>query len=136
MGYAHMTDIEHVLLNGSIAEIGALYRSRRVSVVEAVTWFLARIARFKDLNAVRDVAEHASEDAERADHELGQGIDHGPLHGMPVLLKDNILARSVRASAGARALADFKPNRDATLVAKLRAAGAIVLGKTNMTEFA
>ena len=57
MGYAHMTDIERVLLNGSIAEIGALYRSRRISVAEAVSWFLARIERFKDLNAVRDISE-------------------------------------------------------------------------------
>ena len=136
MGYAHMTDIERVLLNGSIAEIGALYRSRRISVAEAVSWFLARIERFKDLNAVRDISEHALDDAKRADHELSQGIDHGPLHGIPVLLKDNILARGLRASAGARALADFEPSRDATLVARLRAAGAIVLGKTNMTEFA
>ena len=131
-----MSDIEHVLLNGSIAEIGVLYRSRRITVVGAVAWYLARIERFKDLNAVREVSEHALEDAKRADHELAQGIDHGPLHGIPVLLKDNILARGLRASAGARALADFKPSRDATLVAKLRAAGCIVLGKTNMTEFA
>ena len=131
-----MSDIEHVLLNGSIAEIGALYRSRRITVVEAIAWYLARIERFKDLNAVREVSEHALEDAKRADHELAQGVDHGPLHGIPVLLKDNILARGLRASAGARAFADFKPNRDATLVAKLRAAGCIVLGKTNMTEFA
>ena len=131
-----MTDIERVLLNGSIAEIGALYRSHRTSVVEAVAWYLTRIERFKDLNAVRDISEHARADAKRADHELARGIDHGPLHGIPVLLKDNILARGLRASAGARALAEFKPSRDATLVAKLRAAGAIVLGKTNMTEFA
>jgi amidase len=131
-----MSDIEHVLLNGSIAEVGALYRSRRASVVEAAAWYLTRIERCKDLNAVRDRSEHALEDAKRADHELGQGIDHGALHGIPVLLKDNILVRGLRASAGAQALADFKPSRDATLIAKLRAAGAIVLGKTNMTEFA
>jgi amidase len=104
-----MSDIEHVLLNGSIAEIGALYRPRRTSVVDAVAWYLARIERFKDLNAVRDVSEHALDDAKHADHELAQGIDHGPLHGIPVLLKDNILARGLRASAGARALADSDP---------------------------
>ncbi len=131
-----MSDIEHILLNGSIAEIGALYRSHRTSVVEAVAWYLARIERFKELNAVRDISEHGLDDAKRADHELASGIDRGPLHGIPVLLKDNILARGLRASAGSRALAEFRPNRDATLVAKLRAAGAIVLGKTNMTEFA
>ena len=102
-----MSDIGRVLLNGSIAEIGALYRLRRISVVEAVAWYLARIERLKDLNAVRDISEHALDDAKRADHELAQGIDYGPLHGIPVLLKDNILARGLRASAGARALADF-----------------------------
>jgi amidase len=136
MEHVHMTDIERVLLNGSIGEIGALYRSRRISVVEAVSWFLSRIERCKDLNAVRDISKHALDDAKRSDHELAQGTDHGPLHGIPVLLKDNVLARGMRASAGSRALADFKPSRDATLVARLRAAGAIVLGKTNMTEFA
>ncbi len=100
-----MSDIEHILLNGSIAEIGALYRSRGMSVIEAVAWYLARIERFRDLNAVRDISEHAVADAKRADHELAQGIDRGPLHGIPVLLKDNILTRGLRdvgGSPGAR----------------------------------
>ena len=59
-----------------------------------------------------------------------------PLHGIPVLVKDNILASGMNATAGAAALKGFRPRRDATLVARLRAAGAIVIGKTNLTEFA
>jgi amidase len=74
--------------------------------------------------------------AKLADDALANGSDLGPLHGIPVLLKDNIFARGMRASAGAKALAAFEPARDASLVSRLRAAGCIVLGKTNMTEFA
>jgi amidase len=68
---------------------------------------------------------------------LAAGRDRGPLHGIPVLLKDNILtADGMTASAGAAALSKFTPRRDATLVRRLREAGAIILGKTNLTEFA
>ena len=67
---------------------------------------------------------------------LAAGHRRGPLHGIPVLLKDNVLAADMTATAGAAALKGFKPRRDATLVARLRVAGAIVIGKTNLTEFA
>lgn len=132
-----MSDIEGVLLNGSIEQVGNLYRTRRASVAEVVSWYLARIRRFPDLNAVRETATKALDEAKRADDDMARGNLTGPLHGIPVLLKDNIFTGcGLRASAGARALADFRPSRDATLVGRLRAAGAIVLGKTNMTELA
>jgi amidase len=131
-----MSDIESILANGSITEIGALYRSRRASVVEAVSWYLARIERMAHLNAVREISAQALQAAKLADDALAKGSDLGPLHGIPVLLKDNIFARGMRASAGAKALAAFTPARDATVVSRLRAAGCIVVGKTNMTEFA
>jgi amidase len=131
-----MSDIEKILINGSIAEIGGLYRTRQASVTEAVQWYLARIERLGYLNAVREISSRALEDATRADDALAKGHDAGPLHGIPVLLKDNIFVSGMRASAGVKALADFRPARDATLVTKLRAAGAIILGKTNLTEFA
>ena len=129
-----MADIESIFINGSIAEIGDLYRKRRTSVTEAVKWYLARIERLGDLNAVREVSGTALEEAKRADEALASGRDAGPLHGIPVLLKDNIFVSGLRASV--KALADFRPPRDASLVTRLRAAGAIILGKTNLTEFA
>lgn len=135
------TDIETTLAEGSIAEIGRAIRSGAVSVEEVVGYFLGRIDALNDkgpsLNAVRTVSPCAIDDARAADAELAAGEDRGPLHGIPVLLKDNILTGcGMPASGGARALADFVPARDATLVECLRRAGAIVLSKTNLTEFA
>lgn len=134
-------DPERMLLQGSIAEIGAALRDKTVSVEETVSFFLHRIETLSrtapELNAVRTVSALALEDAKAADAALAGGNDLGPLHGIPVLLKDNILTGcGMPASAGAQALAAFVPDSDATLVARLRRAGAIVLGKTNMTEFA
>jgi amidase len=136
-----LRDIDDVLLRGSISEIGAAIRSRRVSVSELVDWYQKRIGTYdkgpNGLNAVRSLARGAREAARAADDEIAKGQDRGPLHGIPVLLKDNILTSDgLRASAGALALADFVPKREATIVRRLREHGAIVLGKTNMTEFA
>ena len=132
-----MKDVNDILVGGSIAEIGAAYRRRELSAADAVAFYLKRIEALKGLNAVREISVLAAEDARRADAALAAGKDLGPLHGIPVLLKDNIFtAEGMRATAGARALADFTPKRDATIAARLRQAGAIVLGKTNLTEFA
>jgi amidase len=130
-----------LLLTGSIAQIGTAYRKRQLTVVEAVQFFLARIESISragpKLNAVREVSAKATEDARRADEALAVGRDRGPLHGIPVLLKDNIFtADGLAASAGARALATHQPKREATIAARLRQAGAIIIGKTNLTEFA
>ncbi len=132
----NMADVESVFINGSIAEIGDLYRKRRTSVAEAVKWYLARVEWLGHLNAVRELSGTALDDAKHADESLARGGDTGPLHGIPVFLKDNIFVSGLRASAGVKALADFRPARDASLVTRLRAAGAIILGKTNLTEFA
>ena len=133
-------DLERTLLQGSIAELRALYLDKSLSVVDAVTWFQSRIARLSmsglSINAVREVSGRAMEEARLADAAIAADQAHGPLHGIPVLLKDNILAAGMNATAGAAALARFKPRQDAVLVRRLQAAGAIVLGKTNLTEFA
>jgi amidase len=136
-----LRDIDDVLLRGSIGEIGAALRGRRVSAAELVGWYRARIEAHDrgphGLNAVRSLAPAALDAARTADAELASGRDRGPLHGIPVLLKDNIVTGDgMRASAGALALAEFVPTREATIVRRLRKHGAIVLGKTNMTEFA
>jgi amidase len=131
-----MRDPVSVLTNGSIADISALYQDRGISIRDAVGWFANRIESYAQLNAVREISSCALDEAAVADEELARGRIRGPLHGIPVLLKDNVFARGMRASAGSLALADFEPREDAEVVKRLRAAGAIILGKTNMTEFA
>jgi amidase len=132
--------MDDILESGSISAIGRALQERRLSAREIVGWYLKRILSMNHsgvaLNAVREVAADALEAARRADDELAAGKRRSALHGVPVLVKDNILASGMNATAGAAALQGFKPQRDATLVARLRAAGAIVIGKTNLTEFA
>ena len=89
------------------------------------------------LNAIRTIAPDALDVARQFDDEIASGRIRGPLHGIPIVLKDNILTGDgMTAAAGAAALAGFKPGSDATLVRRLRQAGALILGKTNLTEFA
>jgi amidase len=131
-----MNDIERALLNGSVGELGALYRSRRLSATEATSWYLKRIERLSELNAVREISRRALHEAKAADARFATGVDLGSLDGIPVLVKDNIFVGGMKTCAGAKALAQFAPERDASVVTRLRAAGCVVLGKTNMTEFA
>jgi amidase len=134
-------DIEKILMQGSITELRALYLEKKLSVTDAVNWYLNRINAISKngpaINAVREVSLRAMDDAKRADEAIAKGEDLPALHGIPVLLKDNILTGDgMKAAAGSAALRDFQPAGDATLVKRLRSAGAIVLGKTNLTEFA
>jgi hypothetical protein len=102
--------------------------------------YLDRIAAIDDagptLNAVIETNPDALKDADALDAERKAGKLRGPLHGIPVLLKDNIDAMPMVNSAGSLALASHKPKTDAFLVAKLRDAGAVILGKTNLSEWA
>ena len=102
--------------------------------------YLSRIAAIDDagpmLNAVIETNPDALKDADALDAERKAGKLRGPLHGIPVLLKDNIDAMPMVNSAGSLALADNRPTRDAFLVQRLRAAGAVILGKTNLSEWA
>jgi amidase len=134
-------DIDELLLRGSIAAIGKALRARDFSIREMIQFHLSRIAAFNhagpQLNAVRVVATDALEEAARADWALESGAPIGALHGIPVLIKDNILiAKEYTTTVGVAALSTFVPRRTATLVRRLRDAGAIVIGKTNLTEFA
>ena len=102
--------------------------------------YLERIAAIDDagprLNAVIETNPDALRDADALDAERKAGKLRGPLHGIPVLLKDNIDATPMVNSAGSLALANHRPKADAFLVAKLREAGAVILGKTNLSEWA
>lgn len=108
------------------------------SSVELVQELLARIARRNPgINAVVTLdAEHALAQAEAADAERSRGNRRGPLHGLPMTIKDTFATAGLRTTAGSRDYADHVPGDDAVAVARLRAAGAIILGKTNTAELA
>ena len=102
--------------------------------------YLDRIRQIDDegptLNAVIEVNASALADAETLDAERKAGKVRGPLHGIPIVIKDNIDVAGMVNSAGSLALADNRPKQDAFIVARLREAGAVILGKTNLSEWA
>lgn len=125
------------LAYASIAELAASIRTRAVSPVELVEMFLARIERFAVLNAFITVtADVALAEARAAEGEIGRGEYRGPLHGIPVSLKDLIDTRGIRTTAGSRILSARVPDGDAAVTERLRAAGAVLLGKNALHEFA
>ncbi|MFS1523867.1 amidase [Microbulbifer sp. 2304DJ12-6] len=125
----------------SIAELQAMMSDGQLSSVQLVEYYQARIARYdqgeKGLNSIIVVNPDALDIARQLDQERAQEGSRGPLHGIPVLLKDNIdTADKMPNTAGSLLLKDNLPKRDAPLVAKLRAAGAVILGKANLSEWA
>lgn len=128
----------------SIEEIGKLFRKRKLSPVELTNLMLGRIERLNPkLNVYLTVtAEMALAQAKKAENELFSPRgrkghhDRGPLHGIPISLKDNIYTKDVRTTAGSKILRDFVPQQDAGVVIALKTAGAVILGKTNLHEFA
>lgn len=122
----------------SIREASQLLRRRKISPVELLNATLERIERLNpELNAFITVAaERALEDARRAQREIARGKNRGPLHGIPLPIKDNIETQGIRTTAGSKILSHFVPDRDADVVSALRQAGAVIIGKTNLHEFA
>ena len=120
------------------AELGRLIRGREVSPVEAAEAYLDRIddVDFKFNAYLRVCRREALEAAKEAEREISAGGYRGPMHGIPVAVKDQIWTRGVRTTGGSRLFRDFVPDEDATVVTKLKTAGAVILGKTNMTELA
>lgn len=112
----------------------------RTTSADLVAGYLARIAALDRggpaLHAVRCLAPDAAEQARALDGERERSGARGPLHGIPVLVKDNIDVAGLPTTAGALALEQSVPTRDAFLVTRLREAGAVILGKTNLTELA
>ncbi|WP_082607156.1 amidase [Lysobacter sp. Root983] len=130
----------HRVVETTLDDLAARLRDGRLSSVQLTQAYLDRIAALDDdgplLNAVIELNPDALLEADRLDAERKAGKLRGPLHGIPVLLKDNIDATPMANSAGSLALAAHKPKTDAPLVAALRAAGAVILGKTNLSEWA
>src|SRR5579862_7031462 len=128
-----MSELHHM----GLTELAAGLRARRFSSVELTRAFLARIDRYQGtLNAFISVTrEQALREAEAADAALAAG-GGGALTGVPIAHKDLFCTRGVRTSCGSRMLDNFVSPYDATVVAKLKGAGAVMIGKTNMDEFA
>jgi amidase len=126
------------LCTGSLGEVAQLIAKRQVSPVEVTTAMLARIERFDEkLHSYLTVtAEQALAAARAAEAEIARGAYRGPLHGVPIGIKDLCATRGVRTTCGSAVFADAVPAHDATVVRRLAAAGAISLGKLNLTEFA
>jgi aspartyl-tRNA(Asn)/glutamyl-tRNA(Gln) amidotransferase subunit A len=134
-----VTDTEHMnpLHFLSATEQANLIRSRKLSPVDLVRACLDRIARYDTtLRAYITVcSEQALADAQQAEREIAAGQYRGPLHGLPFGVKDQLFSKGVRTTMGSRIHADLVPDEDATVIARLKAAGAILIGKENLHEF-
>jgi amidase len=120
----------------SASELARLIRERHVSAVEVLEAHLAQIERHNPaLNAIVTLdADGARRRALEADGELRRGGPVGPLHGVPITLKDCHATAGMRTTSGYAPLADYVPEADSTIAARLRAGGAVILGKTNVSE--
>jgi amidase len=124
----------------SATEAARLMREGALTARDLTQAYLDRIAAIDDagpaLNAVIDINPRALADADARDAERKAGKVRGPLHGLPILIKDNVDVAGMVNSAGSLALAEYRPAADAFLVARLRDAGVVILGKTNLSEWA
>lgn len=122
----------------TIVEAGLLLRARKTSSAELTEAAIALIEkRNHELNAFLTVTEeHARRQARQADYELEQGRDRGPLHGIPIALKDVFATKGIRTTCGSKLFVDHVPDRDSAVTERLAEAGAILIGKTAMHELA
>ena len=122
----------------SVAELGRLIRAREVSPVEATEAYLERIDRIDGrLNSYITVCHNEARQAAReAEQAIAAGQYRGPLHGIPLAVKDQFDTAGIRTTYGSRLEWDNVPDADAVVVAKLKEAGAVLLGKLNLSEFA
>jgi amidase len=118
-------------------DLARMIRTRQVSASELVSAFLGQIERFNPkVNAICTLLpDRASRQAESADRALARGEPIGPLHGLPIAVKDLVETEGIRTTFGSPIYRDFVPDRDALHVERLKAAGAIIIGKTNVPEF-
>jgi len=125
------------VVEASIGDMQRALQQHRVTSHELVQQSLTRIAFYEDrLNAIIYVNPRALEEADQRDRERAAGRVRGPLHGIPIALKDNIQTRDMPTTGGALAFAGLMPPYDATVTKNLRDAGAIIIAKTQLTELA
>ena len=129
---------DNELLQLTISEIAPLIQAREVSPVELTEAALAEAERRQPtLNSfITIMREQAMEQAEQAEDELSRGEYRGPLHGIPIGIKDNIATGGIKTTLGTKVLKDHVPDEDAEVVRRCKEAGAIILGKENLEEFA
>ena len=128
------------LFEASIVDLQRAMDAGSLTSLQLVDYYIDRIERYDwagpEINSVRAIADNARQQARALDAERKVSGSRGLLHGIPVLVKDNYETRDMTTTAGSKTLAGFNSGRDAEAVARLRAAGAVILGKTNMHEFA
>lgn len=122
----------------SVAQVGKLLRSGELTAVELVDAFIERHARLGEMINCYGLflGDRARSQAEALDTLLANGVDLGPLHGIPIAVKDNIDTAGIASTSGSSIYRDRIPTEDSTVIQRLHAAGAIVLGKANLYEWA
>ncbi len=128
--------MDHALLDASATQLAKLIRNQDVTVKEVVEGHLQRIEAVNpSLHAVvQFAAKRALDEAREADLAIAAGRELGPLHGVPMTIKDSLDTAGVISTGGTKGRETYIPTEDATVVARLRSAGAILLGKTNTPE--
>lgn len=131
-------ELDRLILGADAAGLGALQKAGHLDAQTLVAYYAERIRRYDvgKLNAVLELNPRALQEAAALDAERRAGRVRSPLHGLVVLLKDNVAAAGMHNTAGAAALRDVYPDQDAALTRRLREAGVIILGKTNLSEWA
>lgn len=122
----------------TIEDLQTAYKKKEFSVREIIMAYFERIESYEDdINAFITICkDQALMEADEADKKLSKGIDIGSMGGIPIAIKDAICTRGIKTTCASKMLADFIPPYDATVIRKLKEAGAIIIGKTNMDEFA
>jgi len=125
------------LMEATIPQMRAAMEQKRITSRELAMLYLARIGMYEDkLHCIVTVNPHVLDEADERDRERAEGRIRGPLHGIPIALKDNILAHDIVTTGGALAFDGYLPPYDATLVKNLRDAGAVIIAKTGLSELA
>src|SRR5947209_1027641 len=133
----HKTRHAFTVVEAGIPEMRSAMEQGRVSSRELVIQYLVRIATYEDrLHAAITVNPNALAEAEARDRERAQGKVRGPLHGIPIAVKDNVQTTDMPTTGGALAFDGLVPPYEATVTKNLRDAGAIIVAKTQMTELA
>src|SRR5699024_4045009 len=119
----------------NLHELGNLIQKRELSVVELMRGIMRRIHTIDPkLNAFITVNTNALQDAKQADEEISQGNYKGPLHGIPIGLKDMIYTKEMKTTMGSKMFENFVPDNDSVIVRQLKEAGAIIIGKHNTQD--
>lgn len=125
------------ILNATAWQIKELYEKREIKVSEVISLLLERInSEDKEIHSYLHLNEKALEEAERVDEKIVKGEKLGLLEGIPIGVKDNICIKGMPTTCASKMLKDFYPPYNATVVDRMKKAGAIIIGKTNMDEFA